>query len=59
MELFKAHESDVVVWVVHNGQTCPGDAGVQSSGVRAERRLSEKAFSTLVPHYIYMKWFPH
>lgn len=38
MELFKAHEGDVVVWVVHDGQTCSRDADVQSSVVRAERK---------------------
>lgn len=40
MELFEAHEGDVVVWVVHNGHTCSRDVGVQFSAVRAERRMS-------------------
>lgn len=35
MELFKAHEGNVVVWVVHNGQACSRDAGVQFSAVGA------------------------
>lgn len=38
VELFKAHEGDVVVWVVHNGQGCSWDAGVQCSAVRAENK---------------------
>lgn len=42
MELFKAHEGDVVVWVVHDGQTCSRDADVQVSVVRAERRVCEE-----------------
>lgn len=41
MKLFKAHKSDVVVWVVHNRQTCSRDAGIQISAVAAERGKSK------------------
>lgn len=39
MELFEAHEGDVVVWVVHDGQACSRDAGVQ---LRAGRIKSKR-----------------
>lgn len=47
MQLFKAHEGDVVVWVVHNRQAFWRDASVQFSAVGAERKW--------LLHYIYMK----
>lgn len=58
MELFKAHEGDVVVWMVHNGQTCSRDAGVQISAVRADRGKSKRVLNTTLLRNIYMKWFP-
>ena len=43
MELFKAHEGDVVVWVIHNGQTCSRNAGcIQFGAMRAKQ--SQKVF---------------
>lgn len=45
VKLFKAHKSDVVVWVVHNRQTCSRDAGIQISAVAAERGKSKVCIS--------------
>lgn len=55
MQLFKAHEGDVVVWVVHDGQTCPRDGDVQVGVVRAERSNIKNMLSATWLHYIYIK----